>query len=160
MPSRKYNYDNIFTKPINKSANETRSKLKAPGNVKAAPAQNLRHTLHATNAPSDIDSQIVSGLINLQHRELTPEDYELLLQLDESVAPKTIAKSTLEEFKTDTVTDTTSGDICAVCMEIYEVGQNRKFLPCNHVFHAKCIDMWLEYSSMNCPVDGLPVNDS
>lgn len=142
----------------NKNSDEIRSRLKT--NNRTAPVQNLRFALQNTNAATHLQTDLLNGLINLQHRELTPEDYELLLRLDESVAPKTIDKSVLNLFKTDSVTDNAAGDMCPVCMEPYEIGQNRKCLPCNHVFHSKCIDMWLENSSRNCPIDGLPVDEA
>ena len=161
LPSRRSNYiyDPIYN--TNRSTDSNRSKLKpaAPiNNSKPAPVQNLKHALHRTNVPTDITSDLANILINLQHRDLTPEDYDLLLRLDERVAPKTISKDTLSTMKTDVVSEETVGDLCAVCMDPYELGQNRKFLPCDHVFHTKCIDMWLENSSQNCPIDGLPIN--
>lgn len=161
IPSRsKLKASTNIANGVNKASTETKSRLLAAVPVrKSTPAQNLRFALESHNAASGLESDLVNVLINLQHRELTPEDYETLLRLDDTVAPKTIDKSLLSELKTDTVTDATAGDVCAVCMEIYELGQTRKFLPCAHVFHAKCIDMWLENSSRNCPIDGLPIDD-
>lgn len=165
LPSQS-SYRNIDLRAsANKTSNETKSRLKpyssipVHNNDRPAPAQNLHFALQRTNAAPDLGADLVNVLINLQHRDLTPEDYDLLLRLDESVAPKTVNKSLLNNFKTDTVDETCAGDVCPVCMDAYEIGQNRKFLPCNHVFHAKCIDMWLENSSRNCPIDGLPVDD-
>ena len=161
LPSRTPNYViNNLINSKNRSTDSNRSKLKpnAPASTKPAPLQNLNHALHRTNVPTDIASDLANVLINLQHRELTPEDYDLLLRLDERVAPKTISVDTLSTMKTDIVTEESAGDLCAVCMDPYEVGQNRKFLPCDHVFHTKCIDMWLENSSQNCPIDGLPID--
>ena len=127
----------------------------------AAPPQSLAHALNtADNAASELPTDIISFLISIQHREMTPEDYELLLRLDEGVAPKTVASDTVNAFKTDTVDECAAGGECSVCMEGYELGQVRKFLPCGHVFHTECIDLWLTNSSQNCPLDGLPVGAS
>lgn len=160
------NFRIIDGRSNNKSNDETKSKLKPHAPIpsrnnynRPAPVQNLRFALQESNAASHLESNLVSVLINIQHRDLTPEDYELLLRLDESVAPKTVDKSMLDNFKTDIADTNCVGDICPVCMDAYEIGQNRKFLPCNHVFHSKCIDMWLENSSRNCPIDGLPVDE-
>lgn len=161
LPS-KSKYNSLVDKltSSNKATTETKSKLKLAVPVyKPAPVQNLRYALQSSNAAQELETDLVSLLINLQHRDLTPEDYEVLLRLDDTVAPKTIDKSVLDTLKTDTVTETAVGDMCAVCMEPYELGQTRKHLPCAHVFHAKCIDMWLENSSRNCPIDGLPIDD-
>ncbi|WAR31302.1 RNF44-like protein [Mya arenaria] len=158
LPSNsKYRESNLINRD-NRNNSETKSRLNVHVKPPGKP-QNLRHALAQNNAAGDISTDLVSVLINLQHRELTPEDYEVLLRLDESVAPKTIDKSTLDNFKTDTVTVDVAGDVCAVCLDVYELGQIRKFLPCNHVFHASCIDMWLENSSRNCPIDGLPIDE-
>ncbi|KAL8602047.1 hypothetical protein ACOMHN_007317 [Nucella lapillus] len=121
------------------------------------PPQNLAHTLDNRNGDSELPTDMLSFLINLQHREMTPLDYEMLLRLDESVIPKTVAEDVISAFVTDVVDESTAGDFCSVCMEMYEVGQTRKFLPCEHVFHEQCIDMWLANSSQNCPLDGLAV---
>ncbi|CAO3668776.1 unnamed protein product [Umbelopsis ramanniana] len=44
-------------------------------------------------------------------------------------------------------------DICAICLDQFEanVSQVRK-LPCNHIFHAACIDPWLKERSGFCPI--------
>lgn len=163
LPSRTPDYLMNAALNRNRSTDSNRSKLKLAAPIpytKPAPVQNLKHALHRTNVPTDIASDIANILINLQHRELTPEDYELLCRLDERVAPKTVSKDVLSALETDLVSSESIGEICTVCMDPYEIGQSRKFLPCNHVFHAKCIDMWLENSSQNCPVDGLPIDTS
>nr|KAG5699862.1 hypothetical protein BaRGS_034636 [Batillaria attramentaria] len=130
------------------------------GSRRGAPPQDLTHALHNDNVPGELPTDVISFLINLQHREMTPEDYEMLLRLDEGIAPKTVEADVLQNFKTDVVGPASEGEECAVCMEQYEVGQNRKFLPCGHAFHVQCIDMWLNNSSQNCPLDGLPVDPS
>lgn len=43
-------------------------------------------------------------LNDLMNRELTPEDYELLLSLDEGVAKKTVEKSALDSFASRSAT--------------------------------------------------------
>lgn len=130
------------------------------GDRNGAPPQDLAHALHNDNIPSELSTDVISFLISLQHREMTPEDYDMLLRLDEGVAPKTVSTDLLHTFKTDIVGADCVGQECAVCMERYELEQKRKFLPCGHAFHADCIDMWLNNSSMNCPLDGLPVDQS
>ncbi|GFS07197.1 E3 ubiquitin-protein ligase RNF12 [Elysia marginata] len=131
----------------------------------SAPAQNLRHTLHESNAPNHLALDLASFLISLQHREMTPEDYEMLLRLDDTVKPKTVSENVLEKLKTETVGPGGVGAendvvLCAICMDPYVAGDTRKFLPCGHDFHATCVDTWLKNSSMNCPLDGLPVETS
>ena len=116
-----------------------------------------RHALNSVNTPRDLDTDLISILINIQHREITPEDFDLLLRLDESVAPKTISKSTLDSFCTDIARDEHINDVCSVCLDNYVIGQQRKYLPCGHIFHSNCIDNWLSNASRNCPLDGMEV---
>ena len=115
------------------------------------------YALRANNADGAFENDMVNILINLQNRDLTPEDYELLLRLDERVAPKTVTQDILDTFKTDVVTESEVNETCAVCIEAYQLGQERKHLPCGHIFHQNCIDTWLKNSSLNCPLDGLSV---
>lgn len=95
---------------------------------------------------------------DLLSRDLTPEDYELLLMLDKSVAPKTVEEEKLASFTARTVDSSPEfKDRCAVCMCDYEEGENVLVLPCKHMFHKDCIEQWLTKSSKNCPIDNLPV---
>ena len=116
----------------------------------------LKHELREDNSANPgADSDLVRGLIALQHRDLTPEDYELLLRLDEGVAPKTVSKSILDSILVVTVdVAAVIGQLCTICMELYEAAQMVKTLPCKHTFHADCIDQWLSKASQNCPLDG------
>ncbi|KAK4842258.1 hypothetical protein QYF36_018692 [Acer negundo] len=43
------------------------------------------------------------------------------------------------------------GGECVICLEEYEDGEMAKEMPCNHRFHDKCIDKWLEIHG-SCPV--------
>ncbi|KAL6079111.1 RING-H2 finger protein ATL2L [Balamuthia mandrillaris] len=39
---------------------------------------------------------------------------------------------------------------CAICLSDYETGENVRFLPCRHHFHAACVDRWLA-TNKSCP---------
>jgi len=42
-------------------------------------------------------------------------------------------------------------DVCVICQDEFQVNDLAKRLNCRHVFHAQCIDAWLERSS-SCPI--------
>ena len=107
----------------------------------------------------DVSDNFSRLLVDLQHRDLTPEDYDLLLRLDEKVTPKTVSESALSSFDTLTLESTSVliGELCSICMEVYSPSQSVKTLPCQHTFHCNCIDMWLSSASLNCPLDGIAV---
>lgn len=41
---------------------------------------------------------------------------------------------------------------CAICLEDYRIGEKLRILPCNHRFHASCVDSWLTLWRTFCPV--------
>ncbi|XP_023516728.1 E3 ubiquitin-protein ligase EL5-like [Cucurbita pepo subsp. pepo] len=50
-----------------------------------------------------------------------------------------------------------NGNECVVCLSAFEEGEEVKKLPrCMHMFHARCIDMWL-FSHCDCPLCRAPV---
>jgi len=109
----------------------------------------------ATSAAAEIGLS-AQQLLDLQNRELTPEDYELLLQLDASVKPKTISSSIVDSFPTRKATASDiSKDPCGVCLMEFCEDEDIKSLPCGHVYHAECISKWLTERSTKCPLDGV-----
>ncbi|KAF8405064.1 hypothetical protein HHK36_009961 [Tetracentron sinense] len=45
-----------------------------------------------------------------------------------------------------------TGEICAICLEDYRDGETLRVLPCQHEFHASCVDSWLTKWGTFCPV--------
>ncbi|XP_028394944.1 uncharacterized protein LOC114519084 [Dendronephthya gigantea] len=109
------------------------------------------------NAPDDLPEDVVDFLLGLQDREITPEDYDLLLRLDASVPTKTVSEERIASLKHEEVLEQHVADSCGVCMEDYQIGETRKILPCKHVFHANCIDTWLRHNSTKCPLDNTEI---
>ena len=106
-----------------------------------------------TSLAINASNNVMIQLIALQTRELTPEDYEILLMLDQSVKPKTLSKDKINSFPC-VILDCDCDDTCTICMTSYEKGESQKTLPCGHKFHTPCIDHWLTNSSIKCPLDG------
>ena len=117
----------------------------------------IEFTLRDENAPDHLQSDVLDFLLGLQDREITPEDYEFLLRLDESVPKKTISEDRIAGLETQIATELHVSETCGVCMESYVVGETRKVLPCGHVFHACCIETWLRHNSTRCPLDNKEV---
>ena len=46
---------------------------------------------------------------------------------------------------------------CPICLEDMESGSEVRTLPCDHFYHAACVDNWLKQKS-SCPVcrGGMP----
>ena len=118
-------------------------------------------------------------LRELQFREVTPEDYDLLLQLDESVAKKCLTQAdldalpevTLEALLRVKIHDSSGSEgivqgsddgeeeskLCLVCHEdLFQLDAAAeccrvKVLPCGHRFHYDCLSAWLLKTSTQCP---------
>ncbi|XP_059307935.1 RING-H2 finger protein ATL78-like [Lycium ferocissimum] len=71
-----------------------------------------------------------------------------------SAANRGIKKKALKTFPVITYTTELKHGIdseCVICLSEFEVGEKVKVLPkCNHGFHVKCIDKWLN-SHSTCP---------
>eukprot|EP01134_Creolimax_fragrantissima_P003935 CFRG3935T1 len=44
------------------------------------------------------------------------------------------------------------GDTCTICLEEFTVDEELRVLPCNHEFHAECVDRWLTSRRRTCPI--------
>ncbi|XP_026420500.1 RING-H2 finger protein ATL77-like [Papaver somniferum] len=47
---------------------------------------------------------------------------------------------------------------CSICLCELSNGETVRVLPkCKHIFHKECIDEWLPFRSLNCPICRVPV---
>jgi hypothetical protein len=123
-------------------------------------------------AASGADRRVNPVMLQMQllGRELTERDYGALLALDEDGgggAPRRgVPRAALEQMPTHAFgaeaagggggAGGAGGPTCAVCLDDPKEGDTLRTLPCLHVFHAACIDRWLEASD-SCPVCKHPV---
>lgn len=90
----------------------------------------------------------------LLFREITPEDYEMLCRLDEKVEKKPAAANVCLEKLTRTVGESFLGEQCAVCQADFSTEDEVAGLPCQHHFHAACVQKWLSECKATCPLCG------
>lgn len=112
--------------------------------------------------PASRIAALPSAVIDqLQNRDITDEDYEMLLQLDrpldehEGVAGHLLSSMPIEIVREHHSLLSQSKN-CGICLHGYQPFQCVRKLRCQHVFHRDCIDNWLSNHS-TCPVDGTSV---
>lgn len=96
---------------------------------------------------------------DLMTRDLTPEDYELLLLLDEGIK-KAPTLSTVAVARLPKAGDSDwIGKACGICLATLEEGEDVRQLPaCGHTYHGECICHWLTNSKATCPLCGSAVS--
>jgi hypothetical protein len=125
----------------------------------------LQHITQATQVVLDIeDYELPCGLrrseiFSLMLRDLTPDDYDTLLKLDERVLKKT-AGSLVSGISSKPSECLPPGLACGICLVAFSGLADKSTLVktldrCGHTFHADCIDRWLSSYSHRCPVDNL-----
>merc|ERR1719498_2095090 len=99
---------------------------------------------------SDLEAQIRA----LQYRNLSPEDFELLCSLEESLKSPTIRKrnnyilTQLPKRKAHEC----NLETCSICLAGSMGDEDITELPCGHLFHTKCIEPWLTECRNHCPM--------
>jgi len=125
----------------------------------------LTHEREAAAVSAGLDIFTYNMIMDLQHRDITPEDYETLRRLDSSVQPKTISLEKLEcacprwtvPATRSATSQGASKELCCICLEHFACGDQLRRLPCRHTFHSNCIVEWLTTSSDICPECSQPV---
>jgi hypothetical protein len=98
-----------------------------------------------------LDNHIKDGKINklnIKYNEITlyaMPKCEITEEMLEEVAPLVSKGNGNMRHVNDTY-------CCSVCLEDFGEEQMHRKLPCNHAFHAHCIDNWLLYKSLSCPM--------
>lgn len=123
-----------------------------------------RVAIHFTGAgrmAAALNEQLPCGLLQWQvlellDRDITPNDYEMLLQLDENLARSTLSAKDVCSLP---VAPSWSllGESCAICQLAFSEKDDAKVLRCEHLFHDECISRWLLERSCSCPLCGMDV---
>jgi len=109
-----------------------------------------------------IESTLPEGLIqNLQNRELSEEDYNTLLLLDQKAIQGSIPLHVINSFPTKKIKYIDKDKYtCVICNSTVQMNEIIRKLPCKHNFHQNCIDKWLLHTRSTCPVCGLAAYSS
>lgn len=88
-------------------------------------------------------------------RELTPEDYEILLFLDEGAKNVQLMNSEAIIALPCAVNPESLGETCAICLGAMKDDEDIRVLPiCGHHFHMHCVHEWLSTRRAACPLCG------
>lgn len=90
---------------------------------------------------------------DLLFRDITPDDYETLLRLDDTVARPTACPDNIETLPT-TSGEELCGQDCVVCLAAFQADDVVTTLPCRHHFHRGCVAKWLAECRNSCPLCG------
>jgi hypothetical protein len=126
--------------------------------------KNLGDSPRSTATGSDNGERPLNAAMmrELMCRELTPEDYELLLCLDEGVKNgKTLLGSNVaESLPVADVEGAWVGEACSICLSEMSSEDDVRALPlCGHCFHGPCAVHWLSTCKATCPLCGVEVVD-
>lgn len=104
--------------------------------------------------PPDLLSQVAQLPPGLQmlllNTERTTRELEDMLTQRRGLFEETIGE--IESFKWPPEAGVrTSQTSCMVCLNDFEIGDDCRRLPCNHVFHSSCIVEWLRRCT-DCPI--------
>ena len=105
---------------------------------------------------SAAERQYRSLILQLQQREITPEDYDMLLRLDEAIPKKNVLSDDALALVLDVVEspDVGADGECAICVGELDQGEPAARLCCGHVYHLTCIRQWLTTGRDTCPMCG------
>ena len=111
------------------------------------------------------DQAALHPIINdLQSREITENDYDILVQLDQpshleipvdlaGLSEHVINRIPMSKVKLGSRL-LVPGRQCRLCLQGYSAGELVRRLPeCGHIFHRLCIDQWLQNDHRRCPID-------
>jgi len=117
-----------------------------------SPVQQGRTPPAASSSPPSSDALYRLLMRELQTRDITPEDYDLLLRLDEEIPKKNILSVEAVETVLEAAQPGTDHE-CAICVCDLEEGEPATRLRCcGYVYHRCCIQQWLTMGKATCPM--------
>lgn len=105
---------------------------------------------HDTRLPCGLLASQVSDLLD---RDITPNDYEMLLMLDESVKRPSSSETNVKSLPV-VQAEGHLEESCTICMSAFKQQDVLTELQCKHLFHRECVSKWLLERSRHCPLCG------
>lgn len=99
-------------------------------------------------------------VIDLMHRDLRPEDFEMLSKLDERLPKRNVAHSDFVDILPRITAKDCGVSECRVCLTEVAPTTVLAKLPCGHAFHPGCISKWLTQCKNTCPLCSKPIEGS
>lgn len=94
---------------------------------------------------------------DLLFRDISPDDYDLLLRLDDGLKRKTASKECVDNLPVADSKDVV-GQECMVCLDAFALEDTVLCLPlCGHNFHKECVTKWLLERHRVCPLCSVEV---
>lgn len=93
------------------------------------------------------DSHAASGAVAAKHRKR-------LKKLDEVAPAQALAHWRKQKQTThvQTFASVSNKLICAICLDLMQEKELIRELHCGHVYHASCLDLWVERGHHDCPM--------
>ena len=104
-------------------------------------------------AQEEEDEELECGLTPAQirmlsEREISPNDFDLRLNLDKNNKRQTVSSHTLSSLSCRCAEN--SDCECGVCLFPINKGEKLLALPCRHTYHPDCIEEWLSKHKNTC----------
>eukprot|EP01083_Nonionella_stella_P240565 840885_1 len=117
-------------------------------------------SLNDIQQEANVNENTRNGLSNvdrlrlmLSGNDFDPNDFSFLNRLDqdnnESMI-KGLNTSLIQQIIPKEVLQLEQEDECSICLLPQKTNEEIRILPCNHQYHAECIDLWLN-SRAHCP---------
>ncbi|KAH9584229.1 hypothetical protein LSM04_004776 [Trypanosoma melophagium] len=78
--------------------------------------------------------RVSADVIPLMYRELDPNDYEILLQLDENNNRRVLTLEQFMSLRREKWNSSLGVETCNICLDLFDVSSSCVWLPCGHFF--------------------------
>ncbi|KAF5795315.1 putative transcription factor C2H2 family [Helianthus annuus] len=99
----------------------------------------------------EMNKGLVTSLISLDGSEVVDHETYVMITSNIMKYHESLHADDLSEETTDQEKEEEEEDICAICLQEFEVGETCVALECNHGYHQECIEKWLQQKN-NCPI--------